>query len=443
MCNWKLKVSAIGLTFVVGCLVPSTTARGQDEQMTPDQGEESQVAPVSVAPEAIVEGVRRELGNVPDDIGAQLQEADEEIDAIFRLGPLTPLHILWDRTTGALNDASGLDLGLNYTSVYQRATQATGPNDASAGDFDFFGRWHLFGCESDRPGYLVFDSESRERYSTIAPRDLDTGTVGGTIVTFERQDFSLVQLYFERGSYKDGLLYRIGEIDPALIYDGGRFVSSNYAFLSPAFSDTLPMPLPGTSLGGAAAIYPFQDTYILAGVHDANGRRTTAGFDTFFGEGEYFTAVEFGLTPDYGETTQGLYHLTLWYSDPRRQRGQPSDRGIALMLEQQFGPDGYLVPFLRYAHAHRGVNGIRQNLSIGVGLEEVLGQNDDLIGIGFSWAKPSDRTLSDQYVFEAFYRFYVTRYTHLSPDIQVVIDPADAPDRNSVTVFGLRLRTLY
>ena len=74
-------------------------------------------------------------------------------------------------------------------------------------------------------------------------------------------------------------------------YDGGRYVSSNYAFYSPAFADTVPMALPGAGLGVAGAVYPTETTYIVAGMHDANGKRTTAGFDTFFGEGEYFTAV--------------------------------------------------------------------------------------------------------------------------------------------------------
>jgi porin len=299
------------------------------------------------------------------------------------------------------------------------------------------------GCKDHWPGALVFSSETRHRYSEIPPSGLDTGTVGGTIVSFGAQDFSLVQMYWEQGSCEDGLLFRVGEMDPALIWDGGRYVSSNYAFLSPAFSDTLPMALPGAGLGVAGAVYPTQSTYIAAGIHDANGNRTTAGFDTFFGEGEYFTAVEFGLTPNYGEPHAGMYHVTLWNIDARQNAGRPSDRGVALTLEQQVGCDGSIVPFLRYAYAHRGLNGIRQNLSIGLGIEDVFGQNDDVVGVATSWEEPSNRSLSEQYVVEAFYRFHITPHTHLTPDIQVVIDPANAPSRNAVTVFGLRLRTLF
>ena len=386
----------------------------------------------------------RQLSNVPDDIGYQLQESERRIDAIFPIGPLTPLHNAWDRTTEHLRDAACLDLGLNYTSIYQRAdTTVSGPRSVGDGDLDFFGRWHLLGCENQWPGALEFSSETRHKYSEVAPNNLDTGTVGGTIVGFGEQDFSLVQLYWEQGSFDDGAIGRVGKMDPALIYDGGRYVSSNYAFLSPAFSDTLPMALPGAGLGVAGAIYPTKSTYIVAGVHDANGKRTTAGFNTLFGEGEYFTAIELGWFPNEGKAREGMYHITFWNTDSRQSAGRPNDRGIALTAEQQVGCDGKLVPFLRYAYAHRGLNGIRQNLSLGVGIEEIFGQNDDLIGVATSWQEPANSPLRDQYVVEAFYRFYVTPHTHLSPDIQVVIDPANAPTKEAVTVFGLRLRTLY
>mgnify|MGYP001826165912 FL=1 len=78
-----------------------------------------------------------------------------------------------------------------------------------------------------------------------------------------------------------------------------------------------------------------------------------------------------------------------------------------------------------------------------MGIENVLSQNDDLIGVAGSWQEPSSGGTRDQYVVETFYRFYLTPQTHFSPDIQVVVDPANAPGKSAVTVFGLRLRTLY
>ena len=154
-------------------------------------------------------------------------------------------------------------------------------------------------------------------------------------------------------------------------------------------------------------------------------------------------ATEFGWFPHPDEKNEGLYHITLWHIDARQSAGRPSDRGVAATFEQPLGCEGKLVPFLRYAYAHRGLNGIRQNLSIGLGVEDVFGRNEDVIGVAWSWEESSNQTLRNQNVFETFYRLYITPHTHLSPDIQVVIDPANAPNKDAVTIFGLRLRTLY
>ncbi len=305
------------------------------QAQSPSDRDPAVVIPDQAIPAQPADGpARRQLGNVPDNVGAQLAESDRQVDSLFAVGPLTPLHRIWERASDNLRDSWGLDLGFNYTAVYQGAdTVFAGPREGSGGDLDFFGRWQPLACDCCRQGAFVFSSESRHRYGEISPNELNTGTMGGTIVSFGRQDFALVEAYWEQGSPDDGMLARLGKMDPALIYDGGRYVSSNYAFLSPAFSDTLPMPLPGAGLGVAAAIYPSEECYLVAGVHDANGRRTTAGFDTFFGEGEYFTAVEAGLTPNFGQPGAGGYHITFWSVDPRQNAGRASDRGFALTME--------------------------------------------------------------------------------------------------------------
>lgn len=393
-----------------------------------------------------IQRAQRELfGNTPDDIGSQLDESDEIIDALCPVGPLTPLHKLWDRCNTATNSNCGLNLGLYYTALYQRTAEGADPRDAASDDIDFFGEWNLLGREGGIPGFIAFSSEIRNRYSPIPPSELrgNVGSAYGTTVAFNSQDYALVQLYWQYGSIASGARYRIGRLDPSLIYDGGRYVSQNYAFLSPAFSDTLPMPLPGAGIGIAGAIYPTANTYLLAGIHDANGVRTQGGFNTFFDAGEYFTAVEFGAFPADGDEDRGLWHMTLWHVDPRTAAGKPNDHGIALTLEQEFGKQGNVVPFLRYSYADRGTNPIRENISIGIGLEDVLGQNEDLIGIAFACGTPSDRSLRDEYIFEMFYRIHITPDTHVTPDLQVIIDPANEPGLDSVAVLGLRLRTLY
>jgi porin len=384
----------------------------------------------------------RELSPKPDNLTERLIESDKRIDALFP-SPLEPLHGLWEKGSRTLNEKAGLDLGLNYTILYQYATEAQGPNSAAAGDLDFFGRWNLVDLDGHWPGALFFALEWRHSFTSEPPSGLGDGigSLWGTTVAYTNQNLSVVQLYWEQGSFEDGLLGRAGKLDPSLIYDGARYVSQNYAFLSPAFSDTPAMPLPGAGLGFAAAVYPSETIYVLGGLHDANGSRTR-GFDSI-DKGEFFTAIEVGATPNYGKPGAGLYHITLWYSDSREEEGIPRGRGIALTLEQEFGEKGNIVPFLRYSYGDGGATAVRQILAMGIGLDEVLGQNHDIACLGLAWGRPYDSSLRDQYTIETFYRFHLTPHTHLTPDIQTIINPSRAPDQSTVWVFSLRFRTLF
>ena len=208
-------------------LLTSIVAAQVQPESTPNGGQSDSADPLNFRR-------NRQLSNAPDDVGYQLQESEERIDALFRVGPLTPLHDCWDSFNRCAKESISLDLGLNYTAVYQRAdTTVRGPRDSADGDLDFFGRWLISGCENCWPGAIVFNSESRHRFTAIAPNDLDTGAVGGTIVGFDTQDFSLVQLYWEQGSFDDG---------PTVPHRGDRFGADLRWWALRKFQLCLPQP---------------------------------------------------------------------------------------------------------------------------------------------------------------------------------------------------------
>ena len=76
--------------------------------------------------------------------------------------------------------------------------------------------------------------------------------------------------------------------------------------------------------------------------------------------------------------------------------------------------------------------------------EEVLqpfGQDHELVGLAVSRGEHSDRSSRDQYVLEAFYRFHVTPHTHLTPDLQVIFEPAENHEEDRIAIGSARLRT--
>ena len=383
------------------------------------------------------------ISKAPGELANQVREAVARPDALADPSFLRDLADSLDRFNGRLDRAARLWIGISYTAVFQYASASRGPQEAAGGDLGFFGGWDAL--NSDRwPGHVYFQTETRHRYTSIPPSDLGDGigSLWGTTVDFDTQDFALVQLYWDHGSFEDGFRYRIGKVDPALIYDAGRYVGDSFAFLNAAFSDTLPMAVPAAGLGGAVGVYPHDRLYVLAGLHDANGRRT-AGISSFFDQTEFFYVVEAGYTPRYGETGEGMYHLTAWYQDAQERDNTPSGKGIALTLEQEFGPQGTIVPFVRYAYGEGAGLDVRQLLAAGIGFEDLFGYSEDLLGIGLAWGQPADRALRDQYTFEIFYLLHITPQLKLTPDFQVIRDPSKNPDESVVYVAGVRVRLVF
>lgn len=59
------------------------------------------------------------------------------------------------------------------------------------------------------------------------------------------------------------------------------------------------------------------------------------------------------------------------------------------------------------------------------------------------WVNPTDSALDDEYVAEVFYRIQLTRNAQLTPDLQLIANPSNAPDDDLLGIFGVRLRTAF
>jgi porin len=79
----------------------------------------------------------------------------------------------------------------------------------------------------------------------------------------------------------------------------------------------------------------------------------------------------------------------------------------------------------------------------GIGLPGV----GDQLGFGVNWGQPNDDLfgsgLDDQYAAEVYYRLQVTKELAITPGVQLLIDPALNPERDTIWVFGLRTRFAF
>ena len=65
--------------------------------------------------------------------------------------------------------------------------------------------------------------------------------------------------------------------------------------------------------------------------------------------------------------------------------------------------------------------------------------SNDYAGISLGWGQPFD-SVEDQVVTEFFYRFQVNHYFAITPNLQLLVNPANNPEDDRIWVFGLRLR---
>ena len=386
----------------------------------------------------------RTMSATPDSVDARLAEGRETADALFGAGRLDPVHELWSRPTDWLREKLGLSLGLNYTMLHQYASRTRGNNRGMFGDLDLVGRWELFDFEERWPASVGFQFEWRHRTASLTPGQLGprAGSQWVTAVSANTQRPAIVELYWEQGRFEDGLIARIGKIDSALIYDSGRFVSQNVAFLSGPFSDSPPTSFPDAGLGAVAVAFPNDWLYVGGGVHDANAKRTESGFNSI-DHGDFYFSGQLGITPFHGTEREGLYHVTAWRSEKASRRGKPSGQGFHLHAEQQLGPNGHFVPFARYARSSGGITGSRQSVAAGFGIEQPFGQRNDLFGFGFAWGEPKRSRDRDQYSLETFYRVRVTPLVSVTPDVQVIFDSSTNRNYDTVWVFSLRARAAF
>jgi porin len=184
----------------------------------------------------------------------------------------------------------------------------------------------------------------------------------------------------------------------------------------------------------AAGAFITDNIYGVLGFADANGDPTDPNFDIFDDE-ELFEHIEVGYVSSMERRYFDNIHFTAWHADERTAAGVPEDWGLALSASWFF--DNEWMPFLRAGWSDGDAALMSRNVAAGLGY---LARNRDLIGVGLAWERPGASALDDQYTAEFFYRFQLFQNFALTPDIQLIAEPALNPNEDVIVVLGLRAR---
>jgi len=341
----------------------------------------------------------------------------------------------------------GTTFGLDYNMLYQYADPSSGESDAAGGVFRLYGSWAPTGINASHPGSLVFKLENRHRLGTdIAPQKLaaELGYAGLTAVTFSDAGGLLTNLYWTQSFNENNFAYIVGQVDTTDYVDAYGLVNIWTEFNNLAFTTNPTIPVPNQGLGGALRWTINDRYYIVAGLADANGDpgKPLDGFDSFFNDREYFKHIEFGWVGSWEQRFNDNIHLTLWHADELTGPEVPDGWGAAFSFSREFGK---WLPFLRLGYGDGGGAIHDRNLSTGFGYTP--GSGSDRFGLGVSWGRPNpviyDTDVDDQYTIESYYRLQLLKHLQVTPDVQLLLNPALNPDEDQVWVFSLRARLAF
>lgn len=377
----------------------------------------------------------------PDSVDNDLADSAARPAGILKYGPVSLIDPLVKKANTRIEEF-GLRFGLAYTAVFQAASGGPGERTAAGGDVDVFGDWRLLGAKGgENNGYLYFAAENRHEICTDIPPSALKGEIGslwGTVNGFGEQDLTVKELYWQQHFGGDRLLVRIGKIDPENYYNSNYWQSDSKYFMNQAFSSFPVRAFPSSGLGMNLTAKLNEQWYISTGFQDAQGKKTEAGFDTFFEDFDLFSAFEVGFTPTIGGCGKGTCRFTAWYRDPGDRDGKPHDSGFTLSFDQRVGE--HLIPFFRAGIGDGNINGIEAMISAGAGWQGALLTESDVVGLAAAWGHPTDNNLDDQFAAELFYRLQVSPDNQLTVGYQVIVNPARAEDSDAVGVFELRWR---
>jgi porin len=172
-------------------------------------------------------------------------------------------------------------------------------------------------------------------------------------------------------------------------------------------------------------------------MHDANAASGDFDWDTVE-EGEWLKAVEIGYTPSFAERNAKRVQFTYWEKDERTLAGVSKGSGWGVSAAYKLN-DKYF-PFVRFGHSDGG-GGVAAESAISAGVE-MTQRFDQTWTVGAGWAKPSRETfgpgLRSETVLETSYKFQLSQNFSITPDVQVVFNPANDPSESSVWVVGMR-----
>ncbi|MBN1491839.1 MAG: carbohydrate porin, partial [Phycisphaerae bacterium] len=327
-----------------------------------------------------------------------------------------------------------------------------------------------------------------KKVGALLPTNTDAALPGSAEPGFgldEGGRMLLSEFIYQQVLFEGKLILVGGKLFGARAFDTNAFANNERTqFLNIAFRNNPMIPgfLPYTTMGIGAIVNPTEWLSVMTAVADSSGRAKTTGFETAF-HGPADTTVihewSFKIKPFDQPGTQRVGFCWSSKDFPTVQPKEPfkSTAGLAiqmlgldnalkvvgLLADFENGKDNVMVYynfdqylyteandptqgiglFGRFGWARQDVNKPAHFYSIGMGGKGVVPDRDhDTCGLAYYFLDLSNDLPSvfhSEQGIECYYNFEVTPWMHITPDLQIIVNPGGTDFNDVAVVYGLRM----
>jgi carbohydrate-selective porin OprB len=409
-------------------------------QSAPASGQSGTVSAAEETYPDLLDGTLSAAGDLADD--------EREKYGFFRFPTTLDPWMDFKRT---LQENFGVTIGGSYGVLWQNYSQSLIDEENAVGS-KFTLNLSAQLLNRGQADALSFDMaiEDRRPIGTEEPPlwgGIFAGSITATAATWGEFDLGITQAYLRQNLFEGRFQYAIGKLFAPNFVNAYPLFDDNRQFFNQNFTTSPTIAVPLRGFGMTAALYPTDDNlYVSGGIYTPYSDDTGWTIDDFFEKNDYFYNIEVGWTSlartgtpiqARGPMDANNVHLTAWYRDPLED-GTPEAYGLAFNANYLLTPN--MMAFLRGGWSEGWL--IDRNIAFGIGYQPTNAPSD-LFGVAFGWADPANEFLNDQYTAEMFYRFHVTPHFAVTPDVQLIVDPALDPTEDELWVLGVRARVTF
>jgi len=393
--------------------------------------------------------IRVEAHDDEDPITAEeVQELKQKVEELENRIEHRDKHILHKpETKSVARFLDGLEFGVGVTGIVQGSSGAEDPvgkdhTDAS-GSLDL----ELQAAIGDQ-GTALLLVESREGGGLND--DIETLHGINADAVDDDGDFELTEAWYEHAFLGEDLLFTIGKVDLTNYFDNNAVANDEtLQFLSDGFVNNIAVEFPEDNGPGLRLAYSPNEKFEMGlGLGQANGEFEDVDRDTFGILEAIYKPLFLNL--------EGNYRLYGWLNrSDHPEWDDPTDDdehnwGIGFSLDQAFHEK--FTGFLRAGMQDDSVSQVDYALSVGGEIFGLLpNRQKDVMGIALGYAHLSDDyedsvspvSTDPEQKLEIYYSIHLNEHLLISPDVQVIRNPAGLDDADTITILGVRAQLFF